>query len=96
MAHHLFYIAQEAILNAVKHGKAALIQVQLSAPNGEGYRLTIRDNGTGVTFPLPNGSGMGIRIMKYRARMIGADLDIAALPEGGTQVVCRFGSKLRA
>ena len=95
MAHHLFYIAQEAILNAVKHGKAALIQVQLSAANGDGYRLTVRDNGVGVNFPLPNGTGMGIRIMKYRARMIGAELDIAARPEGGTEVVCRFGSELR-
>jgi len=95
MAHHIFYIAQEAILNAVKHGKASLIQVQLSASDGDGYKLSVRDNGSGVTFPLPNGSGMGIRIMKYRARMIGAELDIAARPEGGTEVVCRFGPKLR-
>jgi signal transduction histidine kinase len=94
MAHHLFYIAQEAILNAVKHGKATFIQVQLS-PSPQGSQLTIRDNGCGVTFPLPNGSGMGIRIMKYRARMIGAEVDIAARPEGGTEVACRFGPESR-
>jgi signal transduction histidine kinase len=94
MAHHLFYIAQEAILNAVKHGKPTLIQVQLSA-DGDGYKLIVRDNGSGVVFPLPNARGMGIRIMKYRARMIGAEVDIAARPEGGTEVVCRFGPELR-
>ncbi len=90
VALHLYYIAQEAILNAVKHGKARRIEVRLTAANGDDCLLTVRNDGA----PLPSlstvGPGMGIRIMKYRARMIGAAVLIQPLATGGAQVLCQF------
>jgi len=90
VALHLYYIAQEAILNAVKHGKARLIQVRLAAANGDGGVLTVRNDGAPLTPLSTPGRGMGIRIMKYRARMIGATVVIRAPPDGGAEVICRF------
>src|SRR5262249_39552059 len=95
VAHHLFFIAQEAVVNAAKHGKPTLIQVQLAPAGNDSYTLTVRDNGSGLALPLTEGRGMGIRIMKYRARMIGAEVEVASRPEGGVEVVCRFASELR-
>jgi signal transduction histidine kinase len=89
-ANHLYFIAQEAILNAVKHGKANLIEVKLEPAGDHGCVLTVRDDGRGLSHPLPAGPGIGIRIMKYRARMIGATVALRASPSGGTEVVCQF------
>lgn len=90
LALHLYYIAQEAILNAVKHGKARHIEVRLAAANGEDCLLTVRNDGATLASPSTQGRGMGIRIMKYRARMIGATVRIQASTGGGTEVLCRF------
>lgn len=90
VAHHLYFIAQEAIVNAVKHGRPTLIEVSLAAERNQGCVLAVRDNGLGLTSSSPQGRGMGIRIMKYRARIIGAELHVRNRAEGGTEVVCRF------
>jgi signal transduction histidine kinase len=90
VAHHLYYIAQEAILNAVKHAKARSIEVQLAAANGEGCVLTVRDDGVGLNAAPAQARGMGLRIMNYRARMIGAELQLGLGRQGGTEVVCRL------
>jgi PAS domain S-box-containing protein len=93
VALHLYYIAQEAILNAVKHGKAGCIEVRLAAVNGDDCLLTVRNNGAAPTSPTslsPPSRGMGIPIMKYRARMIGATVVIQSSPSGGVEVLCRF------
>jgi PAS domain S-box-containing protein len=90
VGHHIYYIAQEAILNAVKHGKAGRIEVELAANGGGGYLLAVRDDGVGVTSGPAPGRGMGIRIMKYRARMIDAELQVQGRAGGGTEVSCRF------
>jgi len=95
VAHHLFYIAQEAVLNAAKHGKPRLIQIQLAPAGKDSYTLAVRDDGSGLALPLPEGRGMGIRIMKYRARIIGAEVEVVPRPEGGVEVVCRFAAELR-
>jgi PAS domain S-box-containing protein len=87
-AHHLYFIAQEAIVNAVKHGKAGLIEVRLAAEGGQGYVLTVQDNGTGLASPPAKSRGMGVAIMKYRARMIGAEVQVRLRAGGGTEVVC--------
>lgn len=91
VAHHLYYIAQEAIRNAVKHGRAKQIEVELSAVENGSYQLTVRDDGVGVKegAAVPT-RGMGIRIMKYRARVIGGELQVQPRPDGGTEVSCRF------
>jgi PAS domain S-box-containing protein len=90
VALHLYYIAQEAILNAVKHAKSRRIDVRLAASNGEGCVLSIRNDGAPLGPQPAEDRGMGIRIMKYRARMIGATLSLESTPEGGAEVLCQF------
>ena len=72
-ATHLYRITQEAINNAVRHGHAKNIEIRCKTI-GSAVRLTIRDDGSG--FAEPRGRGLGLRIMDYRARVIGGRLDI--------------------
>jgi two-component system sensor kinase FixL len=92
-ATHLFRIAQEAVNNAVKHSRASRITIQLRL-DGQSGRLSITDNGTGLQEPPPDHSGMGLRIMKYRADVIGAALKLENSPGGGTLVGCTFSARL--
>lgn len=85
MATHLFRIAQEAASNAVKHGKAKLVEIGLTSIP-EKIILTITDDGVG--FPAEPGKGMGLRIMNYRAGIIGGALTIQTNASGGTTVAC--------
>ncbi|MHA3770435.1 PAS domain-containing sensor histidine kinase [Verrucomicrobiota bacterium sgz303538] len=90
----LYRIAQEAISNALRHGDASEVSIYLEAmDNGRG-RLMIRDNGKGVPYPLPKTLGLGLRIMQYRAELLGANVDIAPSHGGGTEVACTFSREL--
>jgi signal transduction histidine kinase len=80
---------QEAVLNAAKHGNATQINIAL-ARQGDRFVLTIEDDGAGFESSGGNSTGMGIRIMRYRARVIGATLDLKSRPGQGTQVTCVF------
>jgi len=87
---HLYRIAQEAISNAVRHGGAKHVEIEL---RGTGDVLTVRvsDDGTGIGEDRdPDSGGMGLRIMRYRARMIGASVDLSRREGGGTEVTCVF------
>lgn len=84
---HLYRIAQEAIVNAAKHANARQIVLSLSSVNGR-LTLIVRDDGAGIGKDPVNPDGMGLRIMEYRARMIGADFRIQTPVGGGTEVVC--------
>jgi signal transduction histidine kinase len=87
---HFYRIAQEAVVNAAKHAKARNIFLSLSATAGL-MKLTIEDDGEGIV-PVPrNPDGMGLRIMEYRARMIGAEFKIAHRLPRGTVVSCEIG-----
>jgi signal transduction histidine kinase len=89
-ATHLFRIAQEAVRNAVRHGRARRIEIALGR-QGEGLILTVRDDGCGLPRPLPTGTkGLGLRIMAHRATLIGASFSIASHAGGGTVVGCRL------
>ncbi len=89
---HLYRITQEAITNAVRHGKAGRITVDFAKQTSM-IVLTIQDDGVGLAEAAGStNAGMGLRIMRYRARQIGADFNIEALPEGGTAVMCRIPS----
>lgn len=86
---HLFRLAQEAINNAVKHGKAHRVGILLGTA-GDKAVLRITDDGVG--FP-PEGSrrtGLGLRIMTYRAQKVGGTLEIQPGQHGGTVVSCTF------
>jgi PAS domain S-box-containing protein len=83
----LYKIAQEAVTNAIKHGKAKRVGITLA--NGADRLVLTVQNG-GMPFPdlrSPSG-GMGLRIMKYRANLIGGALEIKALGNRGTVVTC--------
>jgi signal transduction histidine kinase len=83
----LYRIAQEAVQNAIRHGKATRVVVELSAGSGA-VRLCIRDNGRGFPELLPETRGMGLEIMKYRARMIGGSLRHQTKRRVGTALTC--------
>jgi signal transduction histidine kinase len=86
---NLYRIAQEAINNAVKHSACQGISVGLGAVEDE-VTLTIKDDGAGFSETTDPSSGMGLHIMNYRAKMIGAALDIRRGVGGGTIVICSF------
>lgn len=88
IAIHLYYIVLEAIANASKHGQARKIEIRLE-PAGQRYRLAIQDDGIGFSLSEKPG-GMGIGIMHYRARVIGATLTLQSKPGSGTAVTCLF------
>jgi PAS domain S-box-containing protein len=86
-ASHLYRIAQEAISNAVRHGKAHTIDVELAAEPGS-LRLTVCDDGTGIPAePRPSG-GIGLQTMAYRARVVGGTLTVRPGARRGTVVTC--------
>lgn len=86
VAEQFYRIAQEAITNAVRHGHAERISLGVhSCPSR--VALTISDNGVG----FENGSssrGMGLHIMRYRARILGGLLEVKPARSHGTQVLC--------
>ena len=84
---HLYRIAQEAVSNAIKHGRARRVTIQLET-GAEQTVLSVVDDGTGISEPAPRNGGMGLRIMEYRAGMIGGGLSIQRNPGGGTTVRC--------
>jgi len=88
-ATHLYRIVQEALNNAIKHGGATRVVISLRT-DGKTHTLTVRDNGSGIPPVTGQGPGMGLNIMKYRASMIGATLDIKNHGEGGALVSCSF------
>lgn len=83
----LFRIAQESISNAMKHGKAGRINVQLACEDGR-LRLTVEDNGSGFDPKDVSRYGLGINTMRGRVRGLGGDISITSRP-GRTRVdVC--------
>jgi signal transduction histidine kinase len=86
----LYRIAQEAIHNAVQHGAATEVQVQLTL-DAEALKLIISDNGRGFSpgkLEQRDDRGMGLRIMQYRAAGLNARLEIESEPGRGCTVAC--------
>ncbi len=86
VALHLYRIAQEAINNAIRHGKARNIVISLGA-TGQLMTLRVSDDGTGISRPVYS-NGMGLAIMHYRARLAGGELRVECGKDGGTMVTC--------
>jgi signal transduction histidine kinase len=87
VAEHLYRIAQEAVGNAIKHGRAKNVKIRLDLYKG-GKRLRIIDDGTGRPPFEANGKSMGLNIMSYRADRIGASFSIRRGEPNGTIVTC--------
>ncbi len=83
-ATHLFRIVQEAVHNAVRHGRPKAITITLEN-RGERMRLCVHDDGKGIA-AAPQTHGMGLRIMGFRANMIHAGVKIRTPEDGGTVV----------
>ena len=84
---HLFRIAQEAIANATRHGRAKTIIIALETGGGE-LSLRVSDDGTGFDTATPKTGGMGLNTMRYRARVVGGLLEIYPNTPTGTVVSC--------
>lgn len=85
---HLYRIAQEAVSNAVKHGRARNIRIRLTKT-----ALTVTDDGSGLLASAKS-EGMGMRIMRYRAEMTGGMLKVENGRRKGVVVTCQFPQTL--
>jgi signal transduction histidine kinase len=92
---NLYRIAQEAIQNAIKHGKARRIQIRLGFMRGN-IVLLVADDGVGLPLRSPGKKAFGLRIMDYRARALGGSLAVQKRDTGGTTVVCSIPATLAA
>lgn len=92
-ANHLVYIARESVCNAVHHGKASRIRIELAARAGR-MVLSISDDGCGLHDQASNETGLGMRIMKCRASLIGGKLTTSAAKGGGTVIACTLPGSL--
>ncbi|MCU1342324.1 MAG: domain S-box protein [Candidatus Acidoferrum typicum] len=92
LATHLYRIAQEAVNNAIRHGKARNIVICLSGKIGTGI-LTIQDDGEGFPVNPANQPGVGLSIMNYRADMVGGSLKVHPNENRGITVTCMFPAR---
>jgi signal transduction histidine kinase len=104
-ATHLYRIAQEAVSNAIRHGKADHVRIEL-AEYKTGLAMSIVDNGSGISKAIGETvkegmattkerripTGIGLQTMHYRARVIGGTFEVMPRKGGGTVVVCRIGN----
>jgi signal transduction histidine kinase len=86
-ATHFYRIAQEAVHNAIRHGKPGQIVIALAVQKDR-IELTIEDDGAGLPEEWQKHRGLGTRIMAHRAAMIGGNFSIEPNPTGGTFVKC--------
>ena len=91
LATHLYRIAQEAVNNVIKHSRATRLDIKLVG-NGERLTLEIEDNGLGSARSYQEESGLGLRMMRYRAQLIGAQIYVGPGRLGGTRVRCTLES----
>ena len=87
----VYRIAQEALANAIRHGRPSAVEIRLRPPFGseDGLAsLVVQDDGVGISDSASG--GIGVSTMRYRARRLGGTLEISAEPGGGTEVSVRF------
>ena len=95
-ATHLYRIAQEAVSNALRHGRARRVTIGLNQRHDQ-VVLSIADNGEGIGALSPKRKGLGLRVMQYRAGLLQGTLSVRRRPAGGTEVRCVApASSLRA
>jgi two-component system sensor kinase FixL len=86
-ATHLYRIAQEAVTNALKHANPKHILIELGVEDGH-LVLNVADDGCGFA-PHAVNTGMGLKSMQYRAGLIGGNLNISPVENGGTLLTCK-------
>src|SRR5262249_11164084 len=90
-ATQLYHIAQEAVMNAVKHADPSKIDIEL-ARRGKRLTLTVSDDGRGFPEEIPDPPGLGLRLMGHGAGLIGGKLSITGNRERGTLVTCQLNT----
>jgi PAS domain S-box-containing protein len=91
---HLYRIAQEAVNNAIKHGKARRIDISVATSGGK-MIMAVRSNGVSLPRNAFADKGIGLSLMHYRAGIIGGSLSIQREPDGRTAVVCTIRKHLQ-
>lgn len=86
-ATHLYRIAQEAFTNAIRHGRVTQVTIDLATAEGT-LTLSVQDNGRGFDERNASNNGLGLKLMRYRAQMLGGDVTIANDKGGGVIVRC--------
>ncbi len=86
---HLYRIVQEALNNAIRHGHASNVWIEV-IQNGKEISLAVKDDGVGIPDDIENTHGMGLQIMEYRSHIIHAKFDIRRNNDCGTLVTCCF------
>jgi PAS domain S-box-containing protein len=94
LATHMYYIAQEAVNNAIRHADASVIEISLTE-EGDYLYLRIADDGCGIKRD-GHGNGIGLEIMKYRVLVIGAYIAIDTAPGQGTTIHVSMKSSITA
>ena len=87
VATQLHRIAQEATTNAIKHSRARQIDIRLEESETE-LRLAVSDDGIGLP-KTRDGKGLGLRLMRHGAELIGAEFRVEGNEDGGTTVLCK-------
>jgi PAS domain S-box-containing protein len=88
VATHMLRIAQEAVSNALRHSQASHVLIALRR-EPDVLNLRVEDNGVGIFNHLQRDEGLGLRLMRYRAALIGGTLSVDAAARGGTVVSCQ-------
>ena len=94
VADHLYRIAQEALANAMRHGRANSVQITLTS-RADRIRLQVADDGDGLPPDAIAAPGLGLKIMRYRARMVGGEVRFDSNGRG-TRVTCECPVERRA
>jgi signal transduction histidine kinase len=89
VATNVYRIVEEAIANALRHGNARQIWITLSETK-DCVTLCVRDDGEGLPPKFSEDGGLGLHMMRYRARMIGGSVELRRNPTGGSMMTCSF------
>lgn len=89
VAEQLYRVAQEAVTNALRHSHCSRILVSLKKRRDDSLILAVEDNGRGIGKSLRSLTGSGLRSMRHRCTMIGAELAVQSHPTGTAIIVRR-------
>jgi signal transduction histidine kinase len=88
---NIYRISQEAASNAIRHGGATKIEINLRR-RGSMLEFSLKDNGNGYAKP-GDGAGIGMEIMRNRARMLGGEMTVASSPGRGVTLTVRYQAR---
>jgi signal transduction histidine kinase len=86
-ATQLYWIAREAVTNALRHADPKRIQIRLNRAD-HGIELRVDDDGSGIAHSGGEGNGIGLQVMRQRAELAGGSLSTTHGDERGTAVRC--------